>query len=225
MSLPAASCRTPAAQVNEMRPSMHCSVIAPATTCAGVSSPASSTTRITSRSPDLNRAWVRVVTSAAPGGCTSITSPDSAWEMAMVILLPSSRTTGCHALAGTIRRTVLLGHLVADDAADRSPSGSSQNTTTRCITHNAADDGTGCRAFFLMGHPGTATQNDQGCYCKHADRILTNGFHLVSFRLKKLVKGNQHPIKCDSGLAKASRCILDAVALRITCKGVTFFFG
>jgi len=72
-----------------------------------------------------------------------------------------------------------------DDAADGCASGSSQNaTTTDDIAGNATNDGTGCSASFLVRHVGAATQNDQGCCGHHTDRILTNGFHLISFTLK-----------------------------------------
>jgi hypothetical protein len=114
----------------------------------------------------------------------------------------------------TRSKLLSLGNLVPDDTADRCTGGSAQQAaTTDDIAGDATDDGTGSGASLLVRHVGATAQNDQGCYCNHADRIVTYRFHFASFMLKNWLKGNQHPFKCGSGLAAARRCVLGVIAI------------
>src|SRR5674476_972292 len=95
----------------------------------------------------------------------------------------------------TRSKLLSFGGLVPDDAAERCTGASAQQAaTTDDIAGDATDDGTGSGASLLVRHVGATAQNDQGCYCDHADRIVTYRFHFASFMLKNRLKGNQRRI-------------------------------
>jgi hypothetical protein len=69
---------------------------------------------------------------------------------------------------------------VTYDAADRRSGGCSQKAAAEHIASDATYDGTSGGAFFLMGHPGTTSQNDQSCCRNCAGRIFTYRFHFAA---------------------------------------------
>src|SRR5674476_693238 len=95
----------------------------------------------------------------------------------------------------TRSKLLSFGGLVPDDAADRCTGASAQQAaTTDDIAGNAPDDSACSSASLLMRHVGATAQNDQGCCCDHADRIVTYRFHFAPFMLKNWLKGNQRRI-------------------------------
>src|SRR3990167_6613181 len=98
--------RTPWGTVNSMRPSRHSTVTSPDTSCGGMALPAWSTSRMTSRSRPLTRAWLGVFLRAGPKGRVETKSPEVACVMAMAALLCGVAGEPCGACSADARQRV-----------------------------------------------------------------------------------------------------------------------